>query len=105
MQEYVDALVPGSFVAISHFLNPEKPELAALAVRMEDVFIHSPMGSGRFRTKAELRKFLPGLEIIEPGPGEEADFTLSDMWWPDGPRLRPLSPVEQCSAAAVARKP
>jgi SAM-dependent methyltransferase len=105
MQEYVDALAPGSFVAISHFMNPETPERQALAERMEDVFIHSPMGSGRFRTKAELRKFLPGLEIIPPGPDEPADYVESDMWWPDGPRLRPLSPVEECSAAAVGRKP
>lgn len=105
MKEYVDALAPGSFVAISHFLNPETPEHQALATRMEDVFIHSPMGSGRFRTKAELRKFLPGLNIIPPGPGEPEDYTLSDMWWPDGPRLRPLSQVEECSAAAVGRKP
>jgi SAM-dependent methyltransferase len=105
MQEYVDALAPGSFVAISHFLDPETPEFSPLAARMEEVFIHSMMRSGRFRTKAELRKFLPGLEIIAPGPGEEPDYTLSDLWWPDGPRLRPLSPVEHCSAAAVGRKP
>jgi SAM-dependent methyltransferase len=105
MREYVDALAPGSFVAISHFLDPETPELSPLARRMEDVFLHSPMGSGMFRTKEQLREFLPGLEVIPPGPGEEPDFTLSDLWWPDGPRLRPLSPVEQCSAAAVGRKP
>jgi SAM-dependent methyltransferase len=105
MQEYIDALAPGSFVAISHFLNPETPEHQALAERMENVFIHSPMGSGRFRTKAELMKFIPGLEIIPPGPGMEPDIVLSDLWWPDGPRLRPLSQVEGCSAAVVGRKP
>jgi len=103
MREYIDAMAPGSFVAISHFLDPETPELSPLARRMEDVFLHSPMGSGMFRTKEQLREFLPGLEVIPPGPGEEPDFTLSDLWWPDGPRLRPLSPVEQCSAAAVGR--
>ncbi|MFL6124939.1 SAM-dependent methyltransferase [Actinophytocola sp.] len=105
MREYIEALAPGSFVAISHFYNPETPEHQALATRMEDVFIHSPMGSGRFRTKAELMKFIPGLEIIPPGPGLEPDIVLSDLWWPDGPLLRPLSQVEECSAAVVARKP
>ena len=104
MKEYIDALPSGSFVAISHFLDPETPGHSELARRMEDVFIHSPMGSGKFRTKEKLLEFLPGLEIIPPGPGEELDFTLSVLWWPDGPRLRPLSPVEQCSAAAVGRK-
>ncbi|HYQ67458.1 SAM-dependent methyltransferase [Actinophytocola sp.] len=105
MQEYVDALAPGSFVAISHFLNPGTAEHQALAERMENVFIHSPMGSGRFRSKAEIMKFIPGLEIIPPGPGMAPDIVMSDMWWPDGPRLRPLSQVEECSAAVVARKP
>jgi hypothetical protein len=104
MREYVDALPTGSFVAISHFLDPQTPGHSELARRMEDVFIHSPMGSGRFRTKEQLREFMPGLEIIPPGPGKDADFELSDMWWPDGPRLRPLSQVEECSAAAVGRK-
>lgn len=105
MKEYIDALPSGSFVAISHFLDPETPEHSQLARRMEDVFIHSPMGSGKFRTKEQLRKFLPGLEIIPPGPGQPADIELSDLWWPDGPRLRPLSQVEECSAAVVGRKP
>jgi SAM-dependent methyltransferase len=104
MKEYVDALAPGSFVAVSHFYNPETPEHAQLAARMEDVFIHSPMGSGRFRTKAEILSFLPGLEIVSPGPGMPGDLALCDLWWPDGPRLRPLSQVEECIAAAVGRK-
>jgi hypothetical protein len=105
MKEYVDALPSGSFVAISHFLDPQTPGHSELARRMEDVFIHSPMGSGRFRTKEQLRNFMPGLEIVAPGPDKPADFELSDLWWPDGPRLRPLSQVEECSAAAVGRKP
>lgn len=104
MQEYLDALPPGSFVAISHFFDPETPELSKLARRMENVFMHSLMGSGLFRTRAQLREFMPGLEIIAPGPGKPGDYELSDLWWPDGPRLRELSQVEQCSAAAVGRK-
>jgi hypothetical protein len=105
MKEYVDALPSGSFVAISHFFDPETPEHSPLARRMEDVFLHSMMGSGMFRTREEILAFLPGLEIISPGPGKPGDLELSDLWWPDGPRLRPLSQVEQCSSAVVGRKP
>jgi hypothetical protein len=105
MKEYIDALPSGSFVAISHFLDPETPEHSELARRMEDVFLHSPMGSGRFRKREEILAFLPGMEIVAPGPGKTGDLELSDMWWPDGPRLRPLSQVEQCSSAVVGRKP
>jgi len=105
MKEYVDALPSGSFVAISHFLDPRTPEYSPLARRMEDVFLHSPMGSGVFRTREEILAFLPGMEIVPPGPGKQGDLELSDLWWPDGPRLRPLSQVEHCSAAVVGRKP
>ncbi|HEX2133105.1 MAG TPA: SAM-dependent methyltransferase [Actinophytocola sp.] len=105
MKDYIDALPSGSFVAISHFFDPETPEHSALARKMEEIFIHSPMGSGMFRTRAQLMEFMPGLELVSPGPNKPADWELSDMWWPDGPKLRPLSQVEQCSAAAVGRKP
>jgi SAM-dependent methyltransferase len=105
MKEYIDVLPSGSFVAVSHFLDPLTPEHSKLARRMEEVFLHSPMGSGKFRTREEILAFLPGLEIVPPGPGKDGDLELSDLWWPDGPRLRPLSQVEQCSAAVVGRKP
>jgi hypothetical protein len=71
---------------------------------MEQVFLHSPMRSGVFRTRAQITGFLPGLEIVPPGPGRAGELELCDLWWPDGPRLRPLNPVEQCIAAAVGRK-
>jgi hypothetical protein len=98
MREYIDGLPSGSFVAISHFLDPEN-EYSELARKMEDVFVHSPMGSGTFRTRAELLELFDGLELVEPGLVRCAD------WWPDGPRLRPLNPVQHCIAGAVGRKP
>src|SRR3712207_191903 len=104
MRQYVDALPTGSFVVIAHFLDPETEELGALARRMEQVFLHSPMRSGVFRTRAQITGFLPGLEIVPPGPDRPGELELCDLWWPDGPRLRPLNPVEQCIAAAVGRK-
>jgi hypothetical protein len=100
MAEYVDALPSGSYVAISHFLDPETTsELSALARRMEQVFLHSPMGSGWFRTRAEIEGMFPGLELVEPGLVRCAD------WWPDGPRIKPLDPAQHCIAGAVGRKP
>ena len=100
MAEYVDALAPGSYVAISHFFDTETTsELSELARRMEQVFIHSPMGSGWFRTRAEIEGMFPGLELIDPGLVPCVD------WWPDGPRIKPLDPVQQCIVGAVGRKP
>ena len=100
MAEYIDALPSGSYVAISHFFDPQTtPELNALARKMEQVFLHSPMGSGWFRTRTEIEAMFAGLELVEPGLVRCAD------WWPDGPRIKPLDPVQHCIVGAVGRKP
>lgn len=98
MQQYIDALPSGSYVVMSHFLDPEN-EHTEVARKMEEVFKHSPMGSGSFRTQAELEKLLPGLELVPPGLVRCVD------WWPDGPALKPLNQVQNCIAGAVGRKP
>jgi hypothetical protein len=63
------------------------------------------MRSGMFRTRAQITAFLSGLEIVPPGPGRSGELELCDLWWPDGPKLRPLNQVERCVAAAIGRKP
>ena len=98
MREYIDALPSGSYVGISHFLDPEN-EHSAVARRMEDMFLHSPMGSGTFRTHAELEELFTGLEMVPPG------LTICADWWPDGPRLKPLNQVQYCIAGGIGRKP
>ncbi|WP_241996142.1 SAM-dependent methyltransferase [Kribbella antiqua] len=98
MQTYVDAVVPGSYTVIAHFLDPQTPEHSALARKMEEKFVHSPMGSGAFRSWDEIRAMFPGQELVEPG------LVLCDDWWPDGPRVKPLNPVEECIAGGVGRK-
>jgi hypothetical protein len=66
---------------------------------MEQIFLHSPMGSGWFRTRTEIEGMFPGLELVEPGLVRCAD------WWPDGPRITPLDPVQHCIVGAVGCKP
>ncbi|GAA1262164.1 SAM-dependent methyltransferase [Saccharothrix xinjiangensis] len=99
MAEYVEALPSGSFIGVSHFLDPETEEHSAIARRMEETFLHSPMGSGRFATRRELLGLFEGLELVEPG------LVICANWWPDGPRLKELDAVSYCIAGAVARKP
>ncbi|ASR38615.1 hypothetical protein BAY61_30525 [Prauserella marina] len=98
MREYIDALPSGSYVAISHFLDPEN-EHSSVARKMEEVFRHSMMGSGTFRTKAQIEELFDGLDMIEPGVIRCAD------WWPDGPRLKELNQVQHCIAGGIGRKP
>jgi SAM-dependent methyltransferase len=99
MREYIDALPSGSYVAISHFLDPQTEEHSELARRMEQAFLHSPMGTGVFRTHDEIEAMFPGLELVDPG------LVLCADWWPTGPRLNTLYPVQYCIAGAVGRKP
>jgi SAM-dependent methyltransferase len=99
MKAYIDALPSGSFVGISHFLDPQTNEHSALARRMEDVFVHSPMGTGLFRTQKEIEGMFPGLEMVHPG------VSLCATWWPDGPQIKPLDEVQYCIAGGVGRKP
>jgi hypothetical protein len=98
MREYIDALPSGSYVALSHFLDPEN-EHSEVARRMEDMFLHSPMGSGTFRTFAEVRELFGDLELVDPG------LTICADWWPDGPRLNPLNQVQYCIGGAIGYKP
>jgi SAM-dependent methyltransferase len=98
MKEYIDALPSGSFVAISHFFDPEDED-SATARKMEDFFLHSPMGSGTFRTQKEIENLFPGLELVPPGVARCAD------WWPDGPRLKELNVAQRTIAGGIGRKP
>ena len=98
MREFIDVLPSGSYVGLSHFLDPQN-EYSSTAREAEEAFLHSPMGSGTFRTHDELLELFPGLELVEPGLVRCAD------WWPDGPQLRPLTAAQRCIAGAVGRKP
>ncbi|MFJ1766226.1 SAM-dependent methyltransferase [Amycolatopsis sp. NPDC088138] len=98
MRQYVDALPSGSFVGLSHFFDPQNDD-SATARRMEDFFVHSPMGSGTFRTQQEIEELFPGLEMVDPG------VTLCADWWPDGPRLKELNVAQRTIAGGVGRKP
>jgi SAM-dependent methyltransferase len=98
MKEYIDALPSGSFVAISHFFDPEDED-SATARRMEDFFLHSPMGSGTFRTQKEIEGLFAGLDMVPPGVVRCAD------WWPDGPRLKELNVAQRTIAGGIGRKP
>ncbi|MGI6871560.1 SAM-dependent methyltransferase [Amycolatopsis sp. 3B14] len=105
MRAYIDALPSGSYVVFSHFFDPEVPELTEVAKRIENILVNGPMGAGRFRTHAEVMAMLDGLELIKPNALSEPGLAVCDEWWPDGPRLAPLSLAARCIVGAVGRKP
>ncbi|GAB2978832.1 SAM-dependent methyltransferase [Amycolatopsis acidiphila] len=98
VREYIERLAPGSYVVMSHFLDPEN-EHSVVARKMEEAFRHSMMGSGTFRTMPEIEELFDGLEMVPPG------VTACVNWWPDGPQIKPLNQVQHCIAGGIGRKP
>ena len=95
----VDALPTGSYVVVTHFYRPDADQGHNILVdRLEQAFDNSGMGPGVFRRLEEIERFFDGLDPVEPGLVRLAD------WWPDGPRLEELQPVQELALGAVARK-
>ncbi|MER8236170.1 SAM-dependent methyltransferase [Streptomyces sp. NPDC094049] len=97
VRAYVDALPSGSYLALSHFLDPEN-EYSGTARKLEDRLLHSLMGSGIFSTWSELAELFDGLELVDPG------LVPCHEWRRDTPRVD-QTPAERCIAGGVARKP
>lgn len=104
MREYIERLVPGSYVVISHFFDPQVPQCTEVARRIEDILVNGPLGAGRFRTRAQIEAMLPGLELLKPNATTEPGVVPCYRWWPQGPWLRPASLAMECIGALVGRK-
>lgn len=98
MTQYIDALAPGSYVAISHLHMPTEGPLREKAKELEAMFM-AMMGTCKFRTRDEIMTFFPGLEMVEPGLAYLFD------WWPDGPRVTPPADGDYLLLGGVGRKP
>ncbi|MET9030607.1 SAM-dependent methyltransferase [Nocardia sp. NPDC004168] len=100
MRRYIDRLAPGSYVMISHFFDPaaESEQLHALARLAERALHDGGLGTGRWRTRAEIQAFFDGLEMVPPGLVELHE------WWPGGPALRTPWPDERLMLGGVGRK-
>jgi SAM-dependent methyltransferase len=99
VREYVDALAPGSYLLLTHNFDPEedspRQELARL---LETSFQGTGLGSV-YRSRSQIESFFDGLDLLRPG------LAYLHEWWPDGPRLTPLSELNFLTLGGVARKP
>jgi hypothetical protein len=62
------ALSPGSYLALSHFHNPgyAHPVASSQAITAEKLF-NERLGTGRWRSRAELLSYFGDFELLEPG--------------------------------------
>ncbi|MBO0826498.1 MAG: SAM-dependent methyltransferase [Streptosporangiales bacterium] len=99
MRGYTDRLATGSYVGIVHAEMPEPGDgryetyLPSVAKYREAIPAFTP------RTHADVTALFEGLELVEPG------VVPLDDWWPDGPRVTPMTGLGQLSLGGVARKP
>lgn len=100
MRAYIDALAPGSHIALTHFWDPcdEDPELHEQARKQEHTLTQLGLGSGWWRNRERIAELFGDLELLPPGLVE------LDQWWPTGPALRELWPEEHLMLGGVARK-
>ncbi|MEV6231007.1 SAM-dependent methyltransferase [Saccharopolyspora shandongensis] len=98
MSAYVDALAPGSYLAISHLHNPADGSSRAKLATESQLRFNSMMGSCYYRKWEEIQDLFCGLEMVEPGLAYLFD------WWPDGPRLTEPTDAEHNLLGGVARK-
>jgi hypothetical protein len=71
---YLDALVPGSYLAISHPASDVDAEAAAQAAREYDNSLPTTQTN---RSRAQVTKFFDGLELLPPG------IVQLNQWRPD----------------------
>ncbi|MFB9840223.1 SAM-dependent methyltransferase [Actinoallomurus acaciae] len=91
----VAALPSGSHVFLHHLVEAGTPGEKAAEEAMRQ-----GMGRGFFRTPAQVREFLHGLELVEPGLVRVPD------WRPNGTEdSAEEHPVLRLAVAAIGRKP
>jgi hypothetical protein len=99
MASYVDALAPGSYLAISHLHMPAADSpYRAIGEDSQARFI-AMMGTCHFRAREEIASFFEGTELVDPGLAYLFD------WWPDGPHLEPIADSHHLLLGGVGYKP
>ena len=75
---YMDALAPGSYLALS---APTADRMVSRKVdRILDVYATSTIPVNTPRTRAEIDRFFTGLAIVPPYPGAEPALTSAGLW-------------------------
>ncbi|MEU7629194.1 SAM-dependent methyltransferase [Nocardia sp. NPDC049220] len=99
MRHYIDALPPGSYVAITHFWDPaDDSDAHDMAIELQRRFLDMGLGSGWYRTREQIAAAFGDLDLVEPGLVE------LDDWWPTGPRLRPRLTEERLMLGGLGYK-
>jgi hypothetical protein len=101
MARLVNALAPGSFLALSHASADQMTPAAARTVT--EVFAGASE-QVYLRSRAEIGRFFDGLELVVPYPGVEPELVSAGLWGCEDPVLAD-SAGSRALYCAVARRP
>ena len=77
VRRYVDALVPGSYLSLSHLTDDQKPPASAEGFR---AVFDTATEHLYFRSKPEVARFFDGLDLVPPYEGAKPDLTFTGVW-------------------------
>ncbi|MBM2615901.1 SAM-dependent methyltransferase [Actinoplanes sp. LDG1-06] len=93
VRTFVEALPPGSFVALSHASGDWLPAEVVASITS------GRHGAGRLRSQSEVARFFDGLDVLPPG-------VVPLPEWRDGTEEKPRPEAAEVSMyAGIARKP
>ena len=98
---YVQAVVPGSYLGLSHITGDK---LSARSVQTGVQVYEAATESAHPRTKAEIARFFTGLELVPPYAGAEPGLANVGQWGAEDPAVA-NSDGAQAFYCGVARKP
>ena len=101
VSEYVAALSPGSYLALSHLTDDYKPPVTA--ERFRAVFDNATEHL-YFRSKAGISRFFDGLELVPPYENADPAICYTGVWGAEDPVMAD-SDGARWLYCAVARKP
>jgi hypothetical protein len=102
VRKYVDALAPGSALALTSATGARKTDRAK-QVGSEVYAKTTTPGLDWDRPKEEVARFFTGLEIVPPYPGGTPEVTFAGLWGAEDPQLAD-DDSSRWIYAAVARK-
>jgi hypothetical protein len=91
-----EALAPGSYLVLSHAASDDEPRMAQA---LEKVYNKSVSTDVHLRSRAEIRRFFAGFELLDPG------LVYLAQWRPDSPDEVPADPAGSMALAGVGRLP
>jgi hypothetical protein len=102
LARYLDALTPGSYLALSHLTADQKPPRAV--AEFQHVFDHATE-QVHFRSKAEIERFFAGLKMASPyQPRVKGRLVYAGDWGAVDPALAD-SDGSRWLYCAVAKRP